>query len=376
VKQLKSILTLVTDCQSRRNYFGDLGWQRHFYEGLRQAAERLIIPDELDFAWSRATGEHVGAETPYEAERNRTSEQLWERIQAAQRQRGLDAVITFCFGYDLNPDVVKSTIKLGVPWINFFCDSIHMFDKVAPLARLVSLNWFPESEAIPRYQALGVPHLCAPYAWNPEWLPDLTNETVVRTAAFIGLPTSNRITRLGLLRLYGCPVEIRGKIWTNTDKTPFYSPVPAYKRMGRALFKANLSEKIVRRLLWPLVRPMAKGQLNDEDTFQFLKETLVVLGLNQSPDAQGRLTSYLKYRDMEYAGHGSCYLTEHNADIPRVFEVGKEVLTFNTMSEAASHIKRLQRQPELARQIGRAGRRRVLEEHNWKVRLEQLARAL
>jgi spore maturation protein CgeB len=79
---------------------------------------------------------------------------------------------------------------------------------------------------------------------------------------------------------------------------------------------------------------------------------------------------------MEYAGHGCCYLTEHNQDIPRVFEVGKEVLTFNSMGEAASQIKRLAREPDRARQIGRAGRRRVLEEHNWKVRLQQLARAL
>ena len=76
-----------------------------------------------------------------------------KRIRAANAEHGLDAVFTYCFSYDLILDVVRDTIKLGIPWINFFCDSTHMFERVEPIARLISLNWFPESAAEPRYRA-------------------------------------------------------------------------------------------------------------------------------------------------------------------------------------------------------------------------------
>jgi hypothetical protein len=250
-----------------------------------------------------------------------------------------------------------------------------MFDRVEPLARVASLNWFPESPAIAHYKALGVPYLCAPYAFNPKWLPDLTNRAPVHPAVFIGQPTSNRITQLGWLRVFGSPLTIRGKGWLG-EKTPFYSPIPARKRMLNVFFKAGLGEKILRRLLWPLVRPCAGGALGDDEFFEFLKESLVVLGLTQSADPQGRMMSYLKFRDMEFPAHGCCYLTEFNEDVPKVFEIGKEILAFRSMREAAAEIRRMRANPELARQIGRAARRRVLENHNWGVRLRQLEQLL
>ncbi len=373
MKPLQHILALAPDCHTPVNY-SHLAWRRHIYEGLRAHVEKLIIPEELDYSWARQ-GHHVDL-TPYAAQRQQNSELLWKRIQAAHRDHGLDAVITYCFGYDLELDVVKDTIKLGVPWINFFCDSTHMFEKVEPLARVTSLNWFPEYAALPRYRALGVPYLCSPYAWSEQWLPDLTNQTAVRTVSFIGLPTANRITQLGWLRLRGCEVEIRGHGWVGGDKTPFYSPTPARKRLLKVLFKANLSEKIYRRMLWPLVRPQAKGPLKDEDFPGYVRESLIILGLNQANDAQGRLTSYLKFRDMEFPGYGCCYLTEHNEDIPRVFEVGKEILTFRSLGEAAEHVRRLQKDPETARRIGRAGRQCVLEKHNWGARLREMRGAI
>ncbi|MFO1500340.1 MAG: glycosyltransferase [Verrucomicrobiota bacterium] len=372
MKALRRVFALVPDCHWRTPFnFSYLNWQRHIYDALPPHVETLVIPHELDFSWARQGNLDPAA---MEKERVRTSEQLWRSIQAAQAKHGLDAIISYCFAADLKLDVVRDAIKIGIPWINFFCDSLHMFDRLEPLARVVSLNWFPESPATASYQALGVPYLCAPYAFHPGWLPDLTNRQAIREAVFVGQPTTNRITQLGWLRVFGCPVDIRGKGWTG-DKTPFYSPIPARKRLLK-VFNANLGEKILRRLLWPLVKPRAGGPLGDQEFFDYLKDSLVVLGLNQALDAQGRLISYMKFRDMEFPGHGCCYLTEANEDIDKVFENGKEVLTFKSLAEAADHIKRVRRQPELARHIGAAGRRRVLDEHNWGIRLKQLAQRL
>jgi spore maturation protein CgeB len=126
-------------------------------------------------------------------------------------------------------------------------------------------------------------------------------------------------------------------------------------------------------LLWPLVKRKARGALSDGEFETFVKSCRMVLGLNQGKDRHGRFASYLKFRDVEFPGYGCCYLTEHNDDVADVFEVGNEVLTYRNMWEAADQIRRVRRAPEQARQIGVAGRQRVLAEHVWAVRLEQLA---
>lgn len=334
----------------------------------------LETPEELDFSWARK-----GHDVPLDSagsDRLQTSEKLWHKIKSFHDEKGLDAVISYCYTHDIEAEVIRQTVQMGVPWINFYCDSTHMFEKVEGLARIVSLNWFPETAAISHYEALGVPYLHKPFAMNPECLPDLTCHKPEHSLAFIGLPTSNRITLLGFLRLHGCHIVIRGNSWRGENTNPFYNPAPRTGRFLKALLQPNLGEKVMRRALWPLVRNMAAGPLSDNDFNSFVQSCLVVLGLNQGKDAQGRFASYLKFRDIEFPGYGCCYLTEHNQDVAQVFEVGKEVLTYNGMREAAQHAKRMRREPAQAAAIGRAARERVLNEHVWEKRLQHIAEKL
>jgi len=72
--------------------------------------------------------------------------------------------------------------------------------------------------------------------------------------------------------------------------------------------------------------------------------------------------------------------TRHRAGDARVFavpfEVGKEVLTYRSIREAAAMIRKTHRDLTRLKQIGVAGRRRVLSEHTWATRLDQLAELL
>ena len=370
----RKIFALSPDCHVSSGYYRVL-WRRHIYDALRPLTEVLVTPEGMDFNWARQG--HDVDNAPLDGQRATASDQLWEMIRGAHERHGLDAVISYCFAPDLEQELVKRTIQLGIPWINFFCDSTHMFEKVEALARVVSLNWFPESAALSRYAALGVPHLCAPYALNPEGLPDLGSGAPDVAVAFVGLPTSNRITQLGWLRLFGCKVTIRGRGWVSSEGlNPFHSTKPRSERMWKALFSRGLSEKLLRRMFWRFVRGQAGAALSDEEFGGFIKRCAVVLGLNQGKDAEGNFASYLKFRDVEFPGYGCCYLTEHNDDVPKAFEPGKEILSFRTMWEAADQVRRMQREPERAHQIGRAGRRRVLGCHTWEARLGELAARL
>lgn len=373
VKSLRKIFGLVPDAHVPTGYYRTL-WRRHIYDGIRPLADELVTPEGVDFSWARQG--HNVVVPDLEAHRARSSERVWELIQAAHRNHGLDAVISYCFANDVELGLVKETIRLGIPWVNFFCDSTHMFEKVEVLARAVSLNWFPESEALPKYQALGTRCFHRPYALTPEFLPELTSRTPKHDVGFIGLPTSNRITQLGILKLLGCPVAIRGQGWVGQSSDPFYNAAPRSTRMWKALFQKGRTEKLVRRLVWPLVRQEAGGALDDAEFDSFAQDCLVVLGLNQGKDSQGRFATYMKFRDAEFPGYGCCYLTQHNADVADAFEVGKEILTYRGMWDAAEQIRRVRRRPERAVEIGRAARRRVFASHTWAVRLRELASEL
>jgi hypothetical protein len=343
-------------------------WRRHFYDGLQAALPSVVLPVAVDFGWARPAAQAPPGPSP---DREATSERLWHQIHAAHIQGGLDAVISYCFSSDVDPALIERTIELGVPWINFFCDSTYAFDRVEALARVTSLNWFPERAAAPNYRALGRAVLCRPYAVHPAALPEAICETAEHALGFVGAPTGNRVLRLAGLLLFRCPAAVRGEGWWRTTATPPRRPPPGADRRARG----RLGERLLVRALTPVVRRGARP-LADDEMVPFLSRCRVVLGLNEGRDLHGVYQSYLKLRDVEFPGYGCCYLTQHNEDVEHAFEVGREVLTFRHVAEAASLVRRSVRYPAQARAMGQAARRRVLADHNWAARLLELARAL
>jgi hypothetical protein len=368
MKPLRTVFCIVPDCHSSGHY--SRLWRRHFYNGLEDVVEALLTPVDTDFSWARSP-QPAPAEA-VSALRTQTSERLWEQIRAAREERGIDAVISYAFSQDFDLELVERTTKSGVPWINFYCDSTHRFPEVAELARRTSLNWFPEHAAVDRYREVGAASFCRPFALNPKHLPDLSLDIVKRRVAFIGVPSANRITQLGILRCLGVKAEIRGHGWRESTADVFYNAKPARKRLWQAIRQRGLGEKAARRLLWPIVRRQAEGPLDEAEFAGFVQTTEVVLGLNQGRDGEGRFQSYMKFRDLEFPGYGCCYLTERNPDIESAFEIGKEILATTTLREMAGVIRELARSPDRIRAIGLAGRRRVLSDHTWFTRLREL----
>jgi hypothetical protein len=346
-------------------------WRRHFYDGMQAALPSVVLPVGVDFEWARPA---AYAPRGPSADREATSQRLWDQIRGAQAAGGLDAVISYCFGADIDPGLVERTIEMGVPWINFYCDSSYAFDLVETIARVASLNWFPERAAIESYRALGRPLLCRPYAVHPDALPDASCQAAQYRLGFLGAPNGNRVLHMARLLLLGCPTAVRGVGWQPTPGTapprPRQPPAQTDRRM-----RGSFVERVLARAVAPVVRRGGRP-LTDEDVVRFLSRCRVVLGLNEGRDLQGRYRSYLKLRDVEFPGYGCCYLTQHNEDVENAFEVGSEVLTFRSSMEAASIVRRSVRHPTEARAIGQAGRRRVMAEHTWAARLRELAQAL
>jgi hypothetical protein len=368
MQRFRRIFALVPDCHAGAGRHAGL-WRRHFYEGMAGVVPEVIFPVDVDFTWARPA--HMARAGPA-PERTRASERLWQQIRMA----GADAVISYCFATDLDLGLVRRTIESGVPWVNFYCDSVGAFDRVESLARTVSLNWFPECEAESRYRAVGRPWLCRPYALNPHVLAESICNQAVHSVAFVGAAYAHRVIALASLRLRGCRVTVRGDGWRPRPPSPTPTarrPAPARAPRGPRV-DGRLRERVLASVLRPLVA--GGGPLDAGELPGFVSTCRIILGLNGVRDASGNYRSYLKSRDVEFPGYGACYLTEHNEDIARAFDVGREVLTFRSLTEAAARAKEIGANAARAREIGRAARRRVLEEHTWTARLAELARCL
>ncbi len=368
MRSFSRLFALAPDCHAAGNRYAGV-WQRHFYDGLGNSVPTVVFPREVDFTWARPASDAAARGTPERAE---MSERLGRQIAAAKPQ----VVVSYCFATDIEPGLVRDTVAAGIPWVNFFCDSTYAFDRVAPLAREASLNWFPESAAEPSYRALGRAWLCRPYAVNLDALPDAECAEAIHRVGFVGAARGRRALQLAGLAALGCRVEVRGPGWRAPPR-PLVGGVGLRGLVSLARLRAapnRIADWLLTRALRAWVRP--GPPLDDAELADFVSRCGLVLGLNEGGSGRRRPRSYLKLRDVEFPGYGACYLTQHNQDVALAFDVGREVLTFSGLAEAAALVRDHTARPALARAIGRAGRRRVLGEHTWTTRLGEIARAL
>jgi spore maturation protein CgeB len=96
--------------------------------------------------------------------------------------------------------------------------------------------------------------------------------------------------------------------------------------------------------------------------------------LNISRESMARYGFSPATRVFEAAGAGACIVTDAWEGIDSFLEPGREILVAASGAEVAEHIAALT--PERARTLGAAARRRVLAEHTYDHRAEELERAL
>ena len=83
----------------------------------------------------------------------------------------------------------------------------------------------------------------------------------------------------------------------------------------------------------------------------------------------------IKARLFEVAGMGGCLMTEPATDLDNCFQVGEELVTFNSADDLARKLAVYLNQPEERDRIAQAGQRRVALEHTYEARFAALLEA-
>jgi len=94
------------------------------------------------------------------------------------------------------------------------------------------------------------------------------------------------------------------------------------------------------------------------------------IGLNYHASIAGDYAANM--RMFEVTGVGTCLLTDNKSNINKFFNPDTEIVTYNNINECIEKIDWLMDNQASAKQIAEAGQRRTLNDHNFKVRAEQL----
>lgn len=140
--------------------------------------------------------------------------------------------------------------------------------------------------------------------------------------------------------------EASVRVEHNTKVDPLLPPIPLHK-----LFPHRCNEA-----------------LYGLDMYRALKQSKLTFNIHT--DVAGN--SVANMRLFEATGVGTCLLSDTRENMPDLFEVDKEVVTYSTIDEAVEKVNYLLENEDVRKEIASAGQRRTLKDHTIFNRYQQI----
>jgi spore maturation protein CgeB len=124
------------------------------------------------------------------------------------------------------------------------------------------------------------------------------------------------------------------------------------------------------------VESFGKGWPNGyaPDIPSLYKRAKIVLGSSEIGYCKN--LHHIKMRDFEAPMSGSCYVTRSHSDLPLIYNVGKEIIVYDSTDDLVEKVKELLSNPEYIASVAELGFRKAANEHTWKNRIEALMSTL
>jgi spore maturation protein CgeB len=116
------------------------------------------------------------------------------------------------------------------------------------------------------------------------------------------------------------------------------------------------------------IRKIAKPPLYGIEMFKAISRSKI--GFNLHGEIAGDYAANVRL--FEITGVGSCMVTDMKKNLGELFEIDKEVVAFNSGDECVEKIKWLIDHPKEREEIAKAGQKRVLKDHTFRIRAGQL----
>jgi spore maturation protein CgeB len=326
-----------------------LGWPKrlgdlHIFLAYPLCNWEAVLPKALSpfgevsvFEW-RSLGFDDSASDWFDR-RDVMNQALLQAFAAANRRRPVDVVVGYLSGTTADPAILSEMAGQGAVITNFcFDDKIRWpgairggrYTSTAGIAHAVDLNLTCDPHGMARYFAHGGLSAFHAEAADPDWYKPL-DVSFEYDVSFIGACYGWRPRLVEGLRRRGIDVECFGNGWPN-------------------------------------------GAISNEDMNGIYARSRINLGCGGIGFSKDLLC--LKGRDFEVPMSGALYLTQDNPELSTVFEVGREILTYNDIEDCAHVIRAVFEDKKRASQIRAAARARCLKEHTYTARWTNVFRQL
>jgi len=384
-------------------FYGGL-WSANFYPALRQLGHE-IVESQIDLL---PTSRFMGIAkdfTPEElALRGQITEQILAEVRAAHQARPLDLFLSYFYNSHFDPAGFDELRRLGIPSINFYCNSMYQFAEVAGIATKVDFSWHTERDAAPSYRAAGARPVWVQMGADPQVYHPVSGIEPVLKASFVGQRYADRDRWMAALIEAEVPVDIFGSGWgVESDGIASNSSPSEEVYLGRrqsvpasaAAYLAAFCDTIEKEGLWrgaarmlrqwryrnetrqltPLLAAYAKGTVPFARMIEIMSSYQVCLNFsNVWTDGRpgSALIPHLRLRDFEAPMCRACYLTGHSDEIAQFYKIGTEIDTYQSEPELVDKARFYLAHPERAEKMREAGYRRALRDHTWVRRFEEL----
>jgi spore maturation protein CgeB len=274
-----------------------------------------------------------------------------ELVAAAAEARA-DVAFFFLFTDELDTATIEAVRREGGgPTVNWFADDHWRFDNYTRhMAPAFDLAVTTDADSLPKYEAIGLGErvLLSQWACNRYAYTRVSTE-LEHDVTFVGQPHGNREKIIERLRAAGHDVECWGFGW------------PAGRLDHEGMVRVFSTSRVNLNL---------SNSSTPPNTLRVRVGRLLGRGPKGPPPAQ------IKGRNFEVPGCGGFLLTERLPHLERYFELGREVAVYDGPDDLVEQVGYWLSHDSERAAVAEAGYRRVLAEHTYDHRFEEIFRRL
>lgn len=403
------IFTAVRHSIDPTYFYGGL-WSRNFYPALEQIGHE-IIESQTDLLPASRFMDIANGFTQQELEvRQRITERIVKEVYQTHLHKPIGLFLSYFYNSHFDPQGFVEIHQLGIPTVNFYCNSIYQFELVSSIAAEATFSWHAEQYTRSLYLGVGANPIWIQMGADPTLYHPISNVIRQPKACFIGQRYADRDRLLAKLITDKIPIDIFGASWGHCPKSSTHSITQSntnyeVEYLGRRLLKpgslrsyrkmilSNLAKqgllKGTQRTLKQLLYRQQSKKLDALLAFSsqgfadnlletFAQYELVLNFSNVWADGKpgSALIPHVRLRDFEAPMCRTCYLTGYTDEIAEFYEIGKEVDTYRCPEELVDKAKYYLSHPSEAEKLREAGYKRALRDHTWKNRFEQLFKTI
>ena len=219
------IFCAIRHSANPRLYYGDL-WSKNFCTTLREMGHD-VVEAQTDLLAASHFMQIAGDFTPEELEtRARITSDIVDELRGAHRQTPVDLFLSYFYNSHFDPAGFDDIRRLGIPSVNFYCNSLYQFGLVSAIAAKADFAWHAEKDARQLYLNVGGNPIWVQMGAHPATYHPVPEMHRLPSACFVGQRYADRDRLVAALIRASVPLELYGAGWGGS-KSGEHSPMPS-----------------------------------------------------------------------------------------------------------------------------------------------------